>query len=199
MVGNSLYIKWERAGFSYMAKDVNGMERSRTDNFTHYQCFYLCHSLCSSQHLFFSLTSELPPSPGTTATYRHSWYLEKLIFSLKCENLQGSELTLALDKSPDHEGPSHLQSVSPRVNIYPEETFTNCRWISTPGWNLDWASRGDGSMCQLRSSIRQEQEGHTALPELDPPPRNIWPPVTAWLHSLWGQGTINSFGNTQLE
>lgn len=159
-----------------------GWERSRTDNFTHYRCFYLCHSLCAPPS-----TSSFSTDLRASTLPRHNCHLQtqliyRPLFSLKCENLQGSELTLALDKSPDHEGPSHLQSVSWWVNIYPEETFTNCRWISMPGWNLDWASRGAGSMCQLRSNIRQEQEGHTALPELDPPPRNIWPPVTAWYY-----------------
>ena len=104
-----------------------GWERSRTDNFTHYQCFYLCHSLCA------------PPSTCSFSTDlrastlpRHNCHLQtqliyRPLFSLKCENLQGSELTLALDKSPDCEGPSHLR-------VFPDEsTSTQRRHLQTVG------------------------------------------------------------------
>ena len=144
-----------------------GWERSRTDNFTHYQCFYLCHSLCA------------PPSTCSFSTDlrastlpRHNCHLQtqliyRPLFSLKCENLQGSELTLALDKSPDCEGPSHLR-------VFPDEsTSTQRRHLQTVGESPCQGEILIGPAEVLGSNIRQEQEGHTALPELDPLPRNI--------------------------
>lgn len=165
---------------------------------THYQCFYLCHSLCApSQHLFFLPTSELPPSPGTTATYRHSWFTghyflwnvrtskdQNLLWHLiKVQTMKGPATSRVFPDESTSTQRRHLQTVgeSPRqdeILIGPAEVMgacANCAPVSD-------RNKRDILPCQ---SWTHRQENTLT-------PSNCLAP-------LWGQGTINSFGNTQLE